>query len=138
MPSFEDAQRDVREDIAAGIGTIFGPYEDSKVRVPDELDGPINHQEGDVITVPWIYEAEHNGDFQGLLPTFRLIEVHGVTVVNYSKDAEKPTFHRYVDWLGVVNQLGLVVSWRVPVDEPQYREGKELYRRLHPDDTYSE
>jgi hypothetical protein len=138
MPNFEDAKKAVREDIEAGIGSIFGPYDDSKVTFPVELERLLAHHVGDAIAVPWMYEAEHNGDFQGLLPTFRVIQVHGVTIVNFSKSTEKPTLHRYVDWLGVVNQLGLVVSWRVPVDEPEYRGGKDRYRELHPEDAYSE
>jgi len=47
------------------------------------------------------------------------LEIHGVTFVDNRKD--EVALYRYVDWMGVATQLGLEVSWRVPVDEVQYR-----------------
>ena len=128
MPSFQEALQSVRQDIGKGIGEVFGPFEEDAVTVPENLEKLIADSQGGVVAVPWIYKCQHIGNFKGLLPTDRKIEMHGVTFVNYTQDEANPMFHRYVDWLGVVNQLGLEVSWRVPVDEEQYREGRRRLR----------
>jgi len=132
MPTFDEALQRVRRDIAKGIGDVFGPFEESAVTVPENLEKLIADTQGSVVAVPWIYRCQHIGNFKGLLPTDRAIEMHGVTFVNFTQGEETPVFHRYVDWLGVVNQLGLEVSWRVPVDEEQYREGRSRLPEWEP------
>jgi hypothetical protein len=128
MPTFEDALQRVRGDIGKGVGEVFGPFDEAAVTVPEGLEHLIADTEGAVVAVPWIYSCRHIGNFKGLLPTDRPIEMHGVTFVNFTEGEDTPVFHRYIDWLGVVNQLGLEVSWRVPVDEDQYREGRRRMR----------
>jgi len=133
MPNFEQALESVRKDIGKGIAEVFEPNGASPVSVPEELARVLEGTEAAVVAVPWVYRCVHTGDFQNLVPTYREIEMHGVTFVNYSQDENNPVFHRYVDWLGVVNQLGLEVSWRVPIEEEQYRDRLADYRKIHQD-----
>jgi hypothetical protein len=130
MPRFEKALEDVQRDIASGIEKVFAPAEGSIVEPPPELVAHLEGTEAAVVAVPWVYRCVHVGDFQKLLPTGREIEMHGVTFVNYTQGEENPTFHRYVDWLGVVNQLGLEVSWRAPIEEHEYGDRLRDYRRM--------
>jgi len=135
MPGFDQAKRNVQRDIEKGIGHIFGPFEESAVSIPEELEKHLLElNEATVVAVPWIYKCQHIGIFQDLLPTHRAIEMHGVTFVNYSQDGDNPVFHRYVDWLGVMNQLGLEVNWRVPIEEEDYSKALREYRDQVGDD----
>jgi hypothetical protein len=79
--------------------------------------------------VPWIYYRRHDGDFQGMVRTERNVDIHGVTFVDNRGD--ETVLHRLVDWTGVLTQVVVEVSWRVPVNEEQYRANR---RRLREED----
>jgi len=117
----------VQKDIIAGLGAAFeavNERDDSDaVRVADRFrDEEVITNEA-VTAVPWVYRCRHTGDFNGLFPTGRLLEVKGVSFVD--RRGGELLLHRYVDWEGVIAQLGLSVSWRVPVTEEEYRRGGE-------------
>ncbi len=46
-----------------------------------------------------------------------------MTIVDNRKG--ETMLRRYVDWIGVIAQLGLDNSWRVPVTEAEYRAGRD-------------
>ena len=79
-----------------------------------------------IAVVPWIYYGRHNGDFQGMVRTERDVDIHGVTFVDNRDDETE--LHRLVDWMGIITQLGVEVSWRVPVDEEGYRANRQRIR----------
>ena len=119
----EEILRIVRSDIEQGLGPMFGPREvqGEAVIVNPDLDDEEESIGSERLTaVPWIYRCLHDGDFEGLFPTGVDLDIHGVTFVDNRK--EELVLFRYVDWMGVATQLGLEVSWRVPVDEVQYRK----------------
>ena len=118
----EEALRIVRYDIQHGLGHMFGPrglQEESVIVNPDLDDAEESIGSTVLSAVPWIYRCVHDGDCEGLFQTGMELEIHGVTFVDNRKD--EVALYRYVDWMGVATQLGLEVSWRVPVDEVQYR-----------------
>jgi hypothetical protein len=119
MPRFDDARERVERDVVKGLGDTFAPIGDPAISVQHDYRERMGDSE--VVPVGWIYRCRHSGDFQGLFPTNRELEIHGMTVVDYTRDRERPMFHRYVDWLGVITQLGLSVSWRIPVTEDEHR-----------------
>ena len=123
MPNGEIFQQ-VAADVERGFKGTFDPD-------PEQQDAVVPHPafEGaepianDVIAaVPWVYRCVHDGDFEGMFRTNRKLEIHGVTFVDNRKS--ETTMHRLVDWMGVVTQLGLEVSWRVPIDREQYIAGR--------------
>lgn len=115
----------VAKDITDGLGTMFAGIEEDTPVIPhpafDEARVVGNEE---VAAVPWVYRCVHTGNFNGLFKTGRRLDIHGVTLVDNRPrfaDPPRPTVcYRYVDWMGVATQLGLEVSWRVPVDEDQY------------------
>jgi hypothetical protein len=117
----------VANDVVNGLGRMFGGRLDgTSVAVHpafanEELIG--NEQ---IAVVPWIYYGRHDGDFQGMVRTERDVDVHGITFVD--RRGDDLVLHRLVDWMGVITQLGVEVSWRVPVDEEQYRANRDRLR----------
>ena len=108
----------VRNDMLDVIGNIFTADSDDAFTVRDELrDGEVIRNE-DIVVVPWVYECVHTAPFQGLFATGRSLTIEGVTVID-TRPAE-PMLQRFVDWLGVIAQLGIDVSWRLPVTEEEY------------------
>lgn len=117
----------VQKDIIAGLGEVFAADNDGDdsdaVRVADRFrDEEVITNEA-VAAVPWVYRCRHTGDFNGLFRTGRSLEIKGVTFVD--RRGGQLLLHRYVDWEGVIAQLGLSVSWRVPVTEDEYKAGRE-------------
>jgi hypothetical protein len=108
----------VREDVAGGVGRWLPPDEgvELEIGVTGEATGP----EGTPFTtVQWVHRGRNQGDddpFIGLARNGVELEVHGVTLVE-DRGADDPLFHRYVDWVGTFDQLGLAVSARLPVSE---------------------
>jgi hypothetical protein len=120
MPN-EEIVNIIRGDVENGLQGMFGrraEFSEQPVIVNPELDDGEQPFQS-LAAVPWVYRCAHDGNFQGLFPTGKELEIHGVTFVDNRGGQQQ--LYRYVDWLGVVNQLGLDVSWRVPVDEAQYR-----------------
>jgi hypothetical protein len=113
----------VRQDLVEGLGKTFAPMEgDDSVAVAKWFADEEVIANERVAAVPWSYRSRHTGDFQGLLPTNRPLLVEGVTFVDRRRD--EVVLHRYVDWAGVIQQLGLDVSWRVPTTEEEYEFGR--------------
>lgn len=120
-PSFGDVLRDVIDGLKG-----FSPRDDNEAesfRVSQhfiEEEDVIGNER--IVAVPWTYDCLHTGDFEGLFRTGRELHIHGTTLVDYRTGTTN--LHRYVDWAGVIAQLGLEVSWRIPVTEEEYKFGK--------------
>jgi hypothetical protein len=113
----------VQYDVQEGIGHIFAAEGDHAVAVAKPFAGEERIANAHIVAVPWTYRCRHAGDFQGLFPTGRELTIEGVTMVDSRQG--KTVLHRYVDWMGVITQLGLDISWRVPVTEDEDRAGRE-------------
>jgi hypothetical protein len=132
----------VQDDVLYGLRTMFSPDgkpEDAVVVNPNLDDDGVLIGNERIWAVPWIYSCVHdiNPDsegrgFLGMFRTDRRLQIHGVTFVDNRRG--EPLMHRYVDWMGVANQLGLEVSTRVPVDEAQYRKVLSERDELNKDD----
>ena len=140
----EKAFRLVEEDVRIGIGDTF------RERPSDEpgqraFRRPAfdRAEDAPILPVPWIFDCRHAGSpkgtpqsppdaFHELFPTGRDLTINGVTVVEM-RDGEA-VFHRYVDWIGVLTQLGLTVSQRVLMEEEEYRTGLGLTNQAPDDD----
>jgi steroid delta-isomerase-like uncharacterized protein len=58
--------------------------------------------------VAWSHlRGTHNGEWRGLAPTGRAIDVHGVFVVQVTADGQISDFWLVNDWLGIATQLGV-------------------------------
>jgi hypothetical protein len=108
----------VRKDVAAGVGQWLPAVDGADLEIG--VTGQGARPDGaPFVTVQWIHRGRNEGaddPFVGLAPTGAEVEVHGVTLVEDRGDDE-PLFHRYVDWVGTFDQLGLAVSARLPVSE---------------------
>jgi len=124
----------VQEDVMNGLRTMFSPDgkpEEAVIVNPNLDDGVLIGNEK-LAAVPWIYSCIHDGQFLGMFRTDRRLKIHGVTFVDNRRG--ETLMHRYVDWMGVANQLGLEVSTRVPVDQAQYRKVLSECDELDKDD----
>ena len=124
-PSFDEVMKDVVE----GLRASFSPRdadESESFRVSHHFDDDDGDAIGNdrVLAVPWSYNCVHTGDFQCLFPTGREIQIDGVTLADYREG--DLMLHRYVDWGGVIVQLGLEVSGRIAVTEDEYAFGRAL------------
>jgi hypothetical protein len=115
----------VMHDVVTGLGDSFTPrFGDAaeSFRVAERFEEADVIGNDQIAAVPWTYFAVHSGDFLCLFPTNREVTIQGMTFVDNRKD--DPVLHRYVDWTGVIVQLGLEVSWRIPVTEEEYAFGR--------------
>ena len=102
----------VRDDIEAGLGGAFSGGDGFSIPGAFADLPPITG--GARTAVVWEYHATHTDFFQGVGPTGRPVTIRGVTVVDRS--GPQPLFHRYVDWLEVMGQLGLTSTHRPALD----------------------
>jgi hypothetical protein len=74
---------------------------------------------GAFTAVEWAFQCQHTAPFAGVPPTYRELTIYGVTIVR--QRGEKTTFRRYVDWSGVMSELGVTASFR-----PAYERINEI------------
>ena len=98
----------VERDVTEGLSELFAPREGFRVAERFAHVEPMSN--GTHTSVVWEYSAVHTGDFQGIRPTGQEIVVSGVTIVDTS--GGEPAFHRYIDWVGVLAQLGVSTTGR--------------------------
>jgi hypothetical protein len=113
----------VSDDVTAGLRDIFEPNGSNAVTVAKAFSDTEVISNKEIFAVPWSYRCRHTGDFHGVFPTGRYLEIQGVTFVDHR--GGDTLLHRYVDWGGVVGQLGISVSGRIPVTEEEYQFGRE-------------
>lgn len=123
-PSFEMVMKDVHAILGASFEPRHAEDDDEEpFRVNKRFKGAAVITNNQVVAVPWTYLCKHTGDFQGLFPTGRNIQIEGMTLVD--SRASTTVLHRFVDWMGLAAQLGLEVSWRIAVTEDEYAFGRE-------------
>jgi hypothetical protein len=113
----------VDDDITNGLGDIFEPISSRAVSVAQAFRDTETITNTEITAVPWTYQCRHVGDFNGIFPTGRNLEIQGVTFVD--NRGGRTLLHRYVDWAGVFTQLGMAVSARVSVTEEEYAFGRD-------------
>lgn len=104
----------VATDVRLGLGDAFDLSTEGLQPLDSfaASDEPIASSAHDVLA--WQWEGRHIGTLAGVPPTGRSVVVQGVTIVDHRGD--EPWFHRFVDWLGVFDQLGAVLVTRPAVD----------------------
>jgi len=115
---YQESVDRVRTDVVDGLRGLLAPrdgYDDGfELQTRFVESGPIANES--FSTVVWRYHGSDVEGFAGAAPTGHPVEVDGVTLVDLS--ADPPLFHRYVDWNGVMAQLGFTASWRPVVPGP--------------------
>jgi hypothetical protein len=101
----------VSDDVTAGLGRIFPAEEGFDVAMPFRREDE-SVTNGRVGVLGWTWHGRDTLGFHGYRPTGAVVEIHGVTVVEHDADRDETLFHRFVDWLDVIGQLGLGVSGR--------------------------
>lgn len=82
-------------------------------RAETQRSGPLGPAS---VAVDWEFEGVHSKDaFNGLAASGRPVVVRGLSI--FGVDEERFTVRRHVDWAGLFAQLGLTLSWRVPMSD---------------------
>jgi hypothetical protein len=134
MPDPEEARELVRQDVEIGFGSWLRSDADvdrAGFRILEPFDAetePIMNHESGTVVIPWAWVGRHEAvesdddggphppaDAMGYLPTGRVVEVRGVTLVRDTEDG--PAFSRFVDWVSALADIGVVVSPRPVTDE---------------------
>lgn len=80
---------------------ILGAFPDARVTVEDQI------AEGDKLVDRWTSTGTHTGDFMGIPPTGRRIEISGITISRFSGGRIVEDWYQSDD-LGMMQQLGLI------------------------------
>ena len=122
MPEPREAEDLVRRDVEEGIGSWLladESVEGAGFRLLEDLgleDGHLTNSDAGTVAIPWGYRGRHERDVMGLLPTGRIIDIKGVTLVHETSDG--PRFSRFVDWIGALGQMGVGLFSRPVLDDP--------------------
>lgn len=88
-------------EVKAFISAMRGAFPDLRIEVRDLI------AEGDEVVARWVARGTHEGEFQGVPPTGRGIEVTGITIERF-EDGEIVEGWTNRDALGLLQQLGVV------------------------------
>jgi hypothetical protein len=102
----------VAEDVAGGLEKYFTPTKGFSVPATAKALPPIS--DGHYTVVSWEYRAKHTSEFQGIKATQNNVVIRGLTVVDHEASGG-PLYHRHVDWLDLMSQLGVSSTQRPAV-----------------------
>ena len=90
-----------REALLQTIGMFSAAFSDQEYTIEDQI------AEGDRVATRVTWRATHSGDFQGLAPTGKRIEMSGIAIerIKDGRIVERWLNH---DQMGLMQQLGLV------------------------------
>jgi hypothetical protein len=136
MLEAEEIVREVENDVTSVLHERLSPddVEGGGFNLADPApftrELAIQDQDGRVAAVAWEWKGIDTGlfDAQRFFPTREEVTVRGVTLV--SEGPEGPLFNRYIDWLDVFTQVGIMVSPRPIVDVHKFWDEEDL-RELH-------
>lgn len=74
---------------------------DFKFKIDDQL------AEGDQVATRWTWRATHKGEFRGLAPTGKKVEMTGTTIFKFRNGKIKEGWWQ-ADYLGLARQLGMI------------------------------
>jgi len=89
------------QQIANYVGEVHAGFPDFKLEIKQRIG------EGDQVATEWTCTGTHNGEFQGIPPTGRRVEITGMTL-NRIKDGQIVEERVYFDRLAMLQQLGVV------------------------------
>ena len=111
----------MRTDVIRALAPAFSPDDparpDASLVIPDAVLGDLPYS-GTFAALPWAWVGRHTGEGGSLLVglesvprTGRVVTVSGLSLLQRTPD-DGVHLHRYVDWLGVHQQLGVAVGGR--------------------------
>ena len=105
----------VRSDIEAGLtadkresAAPFAPWTSEEIGTGILYANAITG--GALTAVEWAFHCKHIAPFAGIPATNRVVTIQGVTIVRVR--GAKTTYRRYVDWAGLMAELGVSASFR--------------------------
>src|SRR3954466_2784720 len=119
-------ERDVRE----GFGPFLTAAENNAFTI-ELTDSSIDSNDttmtsDSLVAVPWVYRCAHTGPFLDVPATYVDLELRGVSFVDVrGQNADDWTYHRYIDYIGALHQLGVQTTNRPALDPEQYENWNE-------------
>jgi len=115
----------IEPDIRAGFKESFRPISFGRDLHGAGLADAKAFATSDVlVAVPWVFRAQHVGDFIGVPATYIEFELRGATFVQVAEDdpgnSEKWGYFRYIDYIGALQQLGVTTTTRPALTAAEY------------------
>jgi len=127
------------EAVAKDVAGVLGAFLDGKYE-PDRSIGESNWRGGssEFFAIRWRFMGRHTGDINGfghtkIRPTQNEVSVSGLTLVENTKPgqvvgdldevlkSDSLRFHRFIDWLAVFAQIGVLHLGRpMPLDDIRF------------------
>ncbi len=95
------------EGLKRYVAMTRAAFPDARVTVEDQV------AEGDKVVDRWTARGTHTGEFMGIPPTGRRIEVSGVTISRFAGGKIAEDWYQGDD-LGMMRQLGVIPSGEAP------------------------
>ena len=126
-PFFIEAAVEIVEiDITEGFAAMLTPDGDSPFTIGLGDSGLVPSAtvaaSDDVIAVPWAYTCKHTGTFVGIPATQVTLSLVGVTFVHVAVEMapQEWQFHRFIDYIGALHQMGVSAVARPALNPDQY------------------
>jgi hypothetical protein len=108
----------VKNDVSGYFGEIFTREDDEETQFVVEQKFHGNPGEDDTsalanelsAVVVWEFSGRHTSDFEYIEATGRDVVVQGCSVVSKDLDVDELRIRHYVNWVGVLGQLGVTFT----------------------------
>jgi steroid delta-isomerase-like uncharacterized protein len=90
------------EDVKRFMGEFRSAFPDFHSTIEDMV------AEGDKVVTRWMARGTHQGEFRGIAPTGKEIEITGIGIFRFSTEGKVVESWDAMDQLGMMQQLGVV------------------------------
>ena len=119
----QDVLANIQSDIEGGFDGILAPKNGFAFGL---LDSEIQSDQAvalsdNLVVAPWQYDCVHIGVLADVPATHVEFVLRGVTVAHVvDGDPDNALYHRYIDYLGALHQIGVSTAVRPALDPAQY------------------
>jgi steroid delta-isomerase-like uncharacterized protein len=110
-----DGQRMDGADAGVGVGQMFAAaFPDGRINIKQV------YAAGNAVTIEFVGEGTHTGDFTGVPPSGRKVSIPVCDVLEI-RDGKIHSEHEYIDMLSMMQQIGAI-----PLDWVKYVQGAKV------------
>jgi steroid delta-isomerase-like uncharacterized protein len=95
------------EDVKRFIGEFRGAFPDFHTTIEDQI------AEGDKVVTRWRMRGTHRGEFRGIAPTGKELDITGIGIFRFSGGKVVESWDNF-DQLGMMRQLGVIPAPEEP------------------------
>jgi hypothetical protein len=110
----------VEEDVVRCFGEVLEAAGEFRIGLEGLVSSDGVTTSDSAVSIPWSYPCRHTGRFLDVDPTLIELELRGMTFVQVDGESDGWKYHRFVDFIGALHQIGVTTTSRPMLTTDDY------------------